>query len=143
MNQKGQTLIEIVTTLGLILIVITALIGMGIVALKTSSSARNRTVAGKLAGEEMELVRAYRDSQGFSNLSDYTTSCGGSNKCHTDGSTITTDKEIITVAEVQFKRWFNLESVGTNKLKVTVNVTWEETGGTKSVQVVSYLSNWK
>jgi Tfp pilus assembly protein PilV len=142
MNNRGQTLIEVVTSLGLILIVVAALIGLGIVALKTSSSSRNRTVAAKLANEEMELVRSFRDStdsgKGFSNLT-----CAGD--CYIDSSLniVAGRDSSVTVAGVTFTRYFNLETISSSKLKVTAKTEWPESGGTKSVSVSSYLTNWR
>jgi len=132
-SQEGQTLIEVVAGIGLLVIVVTALIGMGIVALKTSTSARNRTVAAKLASEEVELVRAFRDStdsgKGFSNLS-----CVA--QCYINTSTlIVAGTETV---QTIFTRYFTVTNVSAGKKKIDAFVSWTESSGAKSVSVTSY-----
>ncbi len=124
-SQKGQTLIEVVAGIGLLTIVVTALIGMGVVALKTSTSARNRTVAVKLASEGMELVRSERDQNSwddFKALSPWNYSTG----IFTRSATATEEGGPDKV-----------------KVKVVVTVSWPESSGTKSVSVTSYLTDWR
>ena len=136
-SQRGQTLVEVLAGLGMILIVVTALIGMGVVALKASTSARNRTVAAKLASEEMELVRGFRDSEGFSNLA-----CShASGKCHINASGgIDGDTETV---QTNFTRYFTLSTVVAGKIKVIATVEWPESSGTKTTSVTSYLTDWR
>ena len=127
MNQKGQTLVEVLAGLGLILIVVTALIGMGVVALKASTSARNRTVAAKLANEGMEIARSVRDQHDL----DYVNSTN-----LPGGST--------TVGSVTFTRTWDISDVVVGeKKKIIVEVSWPESAGTKSVSVTSYLTDWR
>jgi len=125
-SQSGQTLIEVVAGIGLLVIVVTALIGMGVVALKTSTSARNRTVAAKLASEGMEIARSVRD-QG--NLGDV------------DAAHFPADNT--TVGSVTFTRAWTISDAGTGKKKIIVTVSWPESSGTKSTSVTSYLTDWR
>ncbi len=122
-SQKGQTLVEILAGLGLILIVVTALIGMGVIALKASSSARNRTAAAKLASEGMELARSVRDQGSLSDVVD--------------------DSDSVTVGSVTFTRTRTVTDVSADKKKIVVGVSWPESSGTKSVSVTSYLTDWR
>ena len=125
MSERGQTLIEVVTSLGLILIVATALVGLGVVALKTSSSSRNRTVAAKLARQGMEMARAVRDQGGLDEV----------NKTNlpADGA---------TVGGVVFPRSWTITG-DSSKKTIVVRVEWTESGGTKSVSISSFLTNWR
>jgi len=127
MNQKGQTLVEVLAGLGLILIVVTALIGMGVVALKASTSARNRTVAAKLANEGMELVRSERDQNTWD-----------------DFVTLTWSNQSITVGSVAFIRKTAITATAdSGKKKIVVTVEWPESSGTKTTSVTSYLTDWR
>ena len=123
-NQKGQTLVEVLAGLGLILIVVTALIGMGIVALKASTSARNRTVGAKLAGEGMELARSVRDQDGLSAVVDVSDDV-------IVGSVTFTRERVVTGADP------------TEKKTIVVTVSWPESSGTKTASVTSYLTDWR
>jgi len=125
MNQRGQTLIEVVAGIGLLVIVVTALVGLGVVALKTSTSARSRTIAVKLANEGMEIARSVRDQNDLdavnsTNLPDDTT----------------------TVGSVNFDRTWTITG-DSNKKKIVVEVSWEESSGTKTTSVTSYLTDWR
>ena len=137
-SQRGQTLVEVLAGLGMILIVVTALIGMGVVALKASTSARNRTVAAKLASEEMELVRGFRDSEGFSDLSAEVVNCG--TNCYVSGSSVIAGTETV---QTNFTRYFTLSTVVAGKIKVIATVEWPESSGTKTTSVTSYLTDWR
>jgi hypothetical protein len=126
-TQGGQTLVEVLAGLGLILIVVTALIGMGVVALKTSTAARNQTVAAKLADEGMEIARSVRDQSGFTALTSVP-----AQGIDVDGDG---DDDFTRQTDV------SLESAG--KKRVVVTVSWSESSGTKSVSVSSYLTDWR
>jgi len=139
LSESGQTLIELVISLGLVTIVVTALIGIGVMALKTAISARNRVVAAKLASEELELVRAYRDANGFTKLhDDFLGLCTA--PCYVSGGSIFSGTE--TVGGI-FSRFFTLGDAGAGKLEVEATTQWAESGGTKSVSVTSYLADWR
>ena len=126
MNQKGQTLVEVLAGLGLILIVVTALVGMGIVALKASTSARNRTVAVKLASEGMEIARSVRDQGTFDDV-------------------VSVTDPLITVGSVDFTREtvVSVDPLDEGKKLVVVTVSWPESSGTKTASVTSYLTDWR
>ena len=128
-NQKGQTLVEVLAGLGLILIVVTALIGMGVVALKASTSARNRTVAAKLANEGMEIARSVRDQNSLADVDTGTAELSGDDT---------------TVGSVTFTRTWDISDVVVGeKKKITVEVSWPESSGTKTSSVTSYLTDWR
>jgi Tfp pilus assembly protein PilV len=121
-TQGGQTLVEVLAGLGLILIVVTALIGMGVVALKTSTAARNQTVAAKLADEGMEIARSVRDQGTLADVVDF--------------------DDAVTVGSVTFTRERRVSGPADEKT-VVVTVSWSESSGTKSVSVSSYLTDWR
>jgi len=128
-SQKGQTLVEVLAGLGMILIVVTALIGMGIVALKASTSARNRTVAAKLANEGMELVRSARDQNTWTAFLVL--------------SWPDEDIEVDGDGTDDFTRETDTSSAGAGKELVEVVVKWDESSGEKSTSVTSFLTDWR
>lgn len=121
-SQKGQTLIEVLAGLSLILIVVTALIGMGVVALKTSTAARNRTVAAKLANEGMEIARSVRDQSGL--------------------AAVVNANDSVTVGSVTFTRARTVTGTAEKKT-ILVTITWPESSGTKTTSVTSFLTDWR
>jgi len=113
----------------MILIVVTALIGMGIVALKASTSARNRTVAAKLANEGMELVRSARDQNTWTAFLVL--------------SWPDEDIEVDGDGTDDFTRETDTSSAGAGKELVEVVVKWDESSGEKSTSVTSFLTDWR
>jgi len=97
---------------------------MGVVALKASTSARNRTVAAKLANEGMEIARSKRDQDGL--------------------STVVNVSDDVAVGSVTFTRERTVSGANPTKKKtIVVTVSWPESSGTKSVSVTSYLTDWR
>jgi|GEM_PF-3168577 len=126
-REAGQTLIEVVSGIGLLVIVVTALIGLGVVAMKTSSSARNRTVGVKLANQGMEMARSMRDENDLDAV-----------------NSMNLPDDTVTVGSVAFTRTWNIsEVVAGQKKKIVVEVSWPESSGTKSIGVTSYLTDWR
>lgn len=62
MKQTGQTLIELVISIGLILIIITGVTILTVNGLKNSQFSRNQVQATKLAQEGIEKMRTIRDN---------------------------------------------------------------------------------
>lgn len=61
-NQSGQTLVELVISMALILIVITAVTILTVKGLQNSQFSRNQVQATKLAQEGIEKMRTIRDN---------------------------------------------------------------------------------
>lgn len=64
----GQSIVEIVLSLGVAALVIGALIILGTSSLRTALSSARRTEATRLAVSGVEAMRFYRDTEGFSQL---------------------------------------------------------------------------
>jgi len=63
MRQHGQTLIELVVSIGIVLIIITGVTILTIRGLQNSQFARNQVQATKLAQEGIEKMRTIRDNR--------------------------------------------------------------------------------
>ncbi|MBI2595857.1 hypothetical protein HYW46_03955 [Candidatus Daviesbacteria bacterium] len=59
-NQKGQSLLEIAVTAGVVAVVLSALTVVTIIGLRNSQFSRNQTQATKLAQEAMEKVKTIK-----------------------------------------------------------------------------------
>lgn len=79
-KEDGITLVEIVVVTGISLLLFSALISLVTITLKNSTFARKQAQATKLAREGMELVRAFRDRNGYDQLAAKVTDCSTS-KC--------------------------------------------------------------
>lgn len=155
-KEKGFIFLEIIIAIALIGIVFTALLGIGFSLLSTSSSLQKQGQADALAKEEIEAVRAFRDSKASTwsstGLGSYSTgivyhmSLGGSPTTWSIASGQETTG--IFTRQVAFDRVSrdangNIVLAGgvddPDTRKVTATVAW----GSKTYQIISYLTNWQ
>ncbi|MBU0708192.1 prepilin-type N-terminal cleavage/methylation domain-containing protein [Patescibacteria group bacterium] len=61
MNNRGLSLIEVLLVTALIAIVMTALVNLGVMSLRTSDQSRNRSIATESTKEAVEIARMERD----------------------------------------------------------------------------------
>lgn len=92
MQQKGQTLIELVVSIAIVLIIITGVTILTIQGIQNSQFSRNQVQATKLAQEGIEKMRTIRDNK-FTVCGDsvganvvktnglWSTNCGSGNAC--------------------------------------------------------------
>ena len=86
-SSKGQTLLEVVVTVGVALVIIGSLVTLINASTRRSTIARQATQASKLAQEGMEIVRNVRDSRFRDATGDGTVRVGrygGSSLCTLD-----------------------------------------------------------
>ena len=141
----GQSLIEVVVSVGIAVLLATALITTALITQKTARSAKNNTIATKLAQESVEKIRVFRDRNGFGVLAN--------GSCYTLDSSNPSplvwqlkeciDGEVIRREENTYIRKIAIVDTATlnNKL-ITVTVSWEEPSGGKSVSTQTILSQW-
>lgn len=137
---SGQTLIEAVVVIGMVVLLVTGLIVGTTASLKSAQSGRARSQSVSLSQEGLEIVRSIRD-QSWSTFQSYTGSyCLGSDKilvlsagdCGTN----------VTGAENSFSRSI-IFSWQDPKMVVTSTVTYVEGESIKDVTLVTYLTQWK
>lgn len=142
----GQSLIEVVIALGIVVVGVVALVSTTIFTQKTARSANAQTQATKLAEESLEQIRVLRDRKGYGFL-DTTSLCKvidsslpdpnnwQLNNCVSPGQTIVLDN-------ISFARMIVISEItpGVKKM-ATVTVSWQESGGGRSVKNSTFLSN--
>lgn len=145
-SSSGQSLIEVVVSLGVAVVLAVSLIATSLVTQKTARVAKNNNQATKLAQESIEKIRVFRDRKGFGALT--ANSClilGSSNPDPTQWGLSTAgcvDGESISASNTNFTRKIEImDSSPTSKL-VTVIVSWDEPGGTQTVKNQTFLSQW-
>lgn len=141
-NSCGQTIIELLVGLGIAIILAVSLVSANLVVQKAARITRNNTVATKLAQENTEQIRVFRDRRGFGALITNTiTGCQkltNTNDSNVNNWVLTlTDPctpEQIIVNNVTFSRKILIAAIplSINKL-VTITVTWDDAGGLKTV----------
>ena len=148
--KSGQTIIEIVLSIGLAAMVLSALLVLGAASSKTVASSLRRSQATKLAVQGIEAMRYYRDENGYFKLK--------SGECYT----IDTTGKVVDIpscvyqevvapsgdsgANNTFQRMIEVIDDLNNTKRVTVTVQWADSTNkaedVSNVKIVSLLSNW-
>ena len=151
----GQSLVEVVVSIGIAVMLAIALITTSLITQKSSRSARNNSQATKLVQQTLEQLRVLRDRKGFSTAtfpSASTTLCFTFNSTDPDPinwaltSTVCTDLQTIALGTTDFKRKFEMINeplVTAEKRLITVTVSWDESGQTRSAKSQTFLSLWQ
>lgn len=141
--QRGQTLIELLVTLGVATIFIVTLISLSTGALGNTNFSRAQSDGNRYGREALEWLRGQRDSDWttFASKSSGsgTTWClstlvwpGSSGSC---GST--------KIPNTNFTRETTLTTNSATKITIVINVTWTDGKGTHNAQLNSILTKWK
>ena len=149
-TEEGQSLVEIIVAVGLILTAVVALLSLATSSMKSSGFGVTKARATKLANEEMELVRAYRDSVVWSSFDDLTAAggvadCSAANHCYIDSGLLSVVFGGNNITTAPFTRYFITDPDGADqsKYRVTVHVTWTDQSGDHDVVMSSVLSDWQ
>lgn len=144
--KSGQSLIEVVIIMTIVVMAAIALLATSLFTQKTARSASYQVQATKLVEQSIEQLRIIRDRRGYGYFDhgsfDGFCSLDTSNPepsswlliCPGTAETIPFDK-------VTFTREIKVENQP-NQKKVTVTISWPESGATKTVSNVTFFSNF-
>ncbi len=172
MNQRGQSLLEMVITIGVAVVIIVALTITTVKGLQSGQFAQNQVQAAKLAQEGLERMRSFRENDVPVRLGgvDYSWSAsasqtiwgvnfdpgacagfGGSN-CYFQflncpgpscyAQGIIASTEGEVIPGTIFRRKIMIEDYSVDNKKITSIVTWSDTSGKHESKVVTVLSNY-
>lgn len=147
----GQSMIEVIISVGVAVILAVSLITTSLVTQRSARSARNNAQATKLVQQNLEQVRIFRDRQGFDSLpqdaSCYTLGTVDQDpqnwQFYTTWCSTDPQGEVITLDNTAFFRKIAVSSSGADKKLIAVTVSWTESGGTQSVVSQTILSSWE
>ncbi len=138
-KQRGQSLIEVVVAVGVVVILVTGLIVGTTSALKTSQYGRTKSQAIKYAQEGMELTRQLRNNG-------WTTFAGRSGLWCLDkvgGWTQGAGTCPVNIDNLFTRSATFTWNVASSRMEVTVNVSWSDGGGLHDTQLTTYFTQWK
>ncbi len=146
--EQGQTLVEIITAIAVVLLVLVALIIAVTNSLSNAQFSRNKAIALKYSQEVTEWLRDQRD-QGWGAFYAYAGAApGGTTYCFTNlawpaspGACAQTD--VIIDAFGLFRRNVTLIQSAADRVQINVTVTWNETQRSPSVVITTYLTRWR
>ncbi|MBU1017117.1 MAG: prepilin-type N-terminal cleavage/methylation domain-containing protein [Patescibacteria group bacterium] len=149
-NNKGQTLIEVVLAVAIAVIVIYALVSLATISTLYAQSALRRAEAVKLANAGMESFRMERDIGGFDSdclspnglnntyiISSSPTTCAFLETSSNSYESITPRTNVI------YRRSMIVANDGANKKNVMVTVKWSEGKSERKVSMTGVLTNWR
>lgn len=135
-NRKGQSLIEILIAISAITIVLVSLVSAATQSLSGSVSARTQALATKLAEDQMEKIRAYRDRNGLTGIT-----CA--DKCYiNDSLVLLTSQQTVDILSV----WFTVAVPGNcpaGNRQATAISQWIDGKGTHQAKLISCFSLWQ
>lgn len=156
-KENGFVFLEIIIAIALISIVFITLLDIGFLALNLSGSIQKETQADSLIKEEFEALRNFRDGTQWATNGLGAVNAGSSNpyylvndlnKWALVSGTETTgifsrkiifDKVSRDPATKNIEAVYNLSNNDDDTKKITIIVSW----GGKTIQAVSYFTNWK
>lgn len=142
-QESGQSLVEVIVAVGIIVVTIVGLISSNTLGLNNAQFARNKALAAKYAQEAIEWLRTQRDQ----NWNTFYTSAGTATYCLKTtawtqrGACATTD--VINDQYDIFVRQVSLSRPAVDRVIMTVSVSWPEGARTTSISVTSHVTKWK
>lgn len=128
-HQKGQSLVEMIVVIGMVVLLTTGIIAGTTLSLSRSEASRTRSQALSYAQAGIELARATRDN-GWAAFA-----AMGNPPSTTVSNIDSTFTRSVT---------FQLTTVsGVSTMKVTSRVVWGDTTNPSAVQLITYLTQWK
>jgi len=124
---NGQSLVEMVIAVGILVLVILALVAVTTVSVRNASFSRNQALATKYAQETIEKVRAYREQNTWENFK---------NNC----------SSVISGISLPSPFSFGSETgciCEDDSCEVKVIVSWTDTKGSHKSELTTRLSKWK
>ena len=137
-SRRGQSLIEALAAIAVTMLVVTSLVGLGVSAIRSATVSRNRALAVAYAQEAMEAIRSIRD-RGYGELS----ACSGTRKLFWSGSRWECQPGPEAIPDSIFTRSFTASEVTPGKLQIAVQVSWADSAGSHTMNLDSYLTNWR
>lgn len=136
-KNAGQTFVEVVVVVSLVVLVITALVSGSIASLKTTRYNSAKSQATKYAQEGVELARKDRDSSWntFYNRRNLTY-CLDKAGTWTQGATCPVNIDGI------FTRTLDFVAIN-NGMEVTVTVSWIDGSTNRSSKIQTFFTQWQ
>lgn len=135
-KRQGQTLVEALVAIAITIMAATALVGLGVGAIRSATISKNRSQATSYAQEAMEAIRSIRD-RGYGNLS-----TGGPYKLDWKGTYWGYVNGTETL-DTLFTRYFTITQIDVGKLHISTYVSWTDSAGNHTLTLDTYLTNWR
>lgn len=137
-NSKGQTIVEAIVVLGIVVLLVTGLIAGTTSSLRSVQSGKIKSQALKYAEEGMEYARNLRNQDWSVFQAKSGSYCLDSSLTLTPGSACALTADDIFTRGITFT-W----DLNNNNMTVVVAVGYIEGSQTKNVTLTTYFTNWR
>jgi len=145
-NEKGQSLFEVVFTLAIAALIITAVVSLATTSIRNSTFARNKSQATRLAQESTEWLREERDKD-WVEFANRASSGAGTSWClkilSWPGAAGTCGGEDFVTATSIFIRETTLILVSSSNIQASIVVSWRDALGLHEVRQVTSYTDWR
>lgn len=163
-NQEGMSLVEVLIAIALLVLVGSAMVQLGVVALTTSDASRVRSIALQFADESIEIARNVRDtdptaffaltsmvqgkkyfslSQNLPSTFTSTTNCNPVSNPPVVHADCTLSGIEVGSGTTDFYRIISVEPLSNDRFEVTAYVLWNNKGALSNVSTGTVLTRWK
>lgn len=153
-NQKGIGLIETLLALAVSIIIVTSMVSLAIFTLRASLQNKLLLAGTQLANQEIELVRALRDTTPWEDFIDQIDGTSGAicigagNECHmsSSGLTVEAGEQVINGGTTEeITKSFVLTDINGDQslIRVSVTVSWQIGSDVKYAHNYTELSDWR
>lgn len=149
-KQSGIGLVETIVALGVAIIVVTSLVSLSVFTLRTSTQSKRLISGSKMANNELELVRAVRDSQvTWDDFISEVSSCTQGAPCNVNSTTFSVQSGTKISDDITISFYatdpINLDTVETTDdvVRINVNATWNVGTDIKNANIYTDLSRWR
>ncbi|MEA2020830.1 MAG: hypothetical protein U9M98_03930 [Patescibacteria group bacterium] len=142
-KEEGQSLVEIIVSVGLVFVAVAALLALVAMSMRGSGFGTTKARAAKLSNEHMERIRAYRDTVGWAAFfEEMTDNCMGQ-PCYLSENLSLNSGGVGT--SNPFGYYFQVEQIAgaTDRLRILVNVNWGEHGSDRNISAKAILTDWR
>jgi Tfp pilus assembly protein PilV len=140
---KGQSLVEVLVAIAVVVVVLIALVAAVLVAVRGVRFSKEKVRANALAQEGLEWARNQRDSLGWADFGEQAAS-GGQRYClqnlNLDQLGGCGESQLI---DNIFTREAVLTLVGSDEVKITVSVAWDDGANQFASEVDTSLRQWE
>ncbi|MCL5004075.1 MAG: hypothetical protein M1352_02275 [Patescibacteria group bacterium] len=151
LNFSGQTLIETVVALAVVIVLVASLLSVSIVSVRSATLSRNQAVASQLAYKELENVRNARDSSptwssfynqfvsGICTSTCYTSCNSASCTLYSSGVKTVTANDVGTTFTVSISG----SAISSDTIQAKSSVGWTDSSGTHTQVLVTKFTAWQ
>jgi hypothetical protein len=153
LNQNGIGLVETLLALGVSIIIVTSMVSLAIFTLRASLQNKLLLAGTQFANQEIELVRAFRDTNTWEDFVDEIDGTNGLNcftgDCHMSSAGVLTVVDGVQVINggttEEIRKSFKLTDINGDQtlIRIAVTVSWQIGADVKYAHNYTELSDWR